>query len=320
VLAALLGDSVTLSLYLDYVFNRDETVQVRASVDSAVYTGQVFAKCGTDPLLDTFCLPEPTPPESGDVWQGVLVGLRLTDSDSATGSIWLDNLTFCPVGPTPEYSYWQAYDTVMAWSLEPPDGPKTVFAQFRTGTGVENAVPLVDSVILDMTLPCPYIQQPSQGLLVNGTVALSGWAYDPISHEGDTWFLKWTMSCRHTDSANWLPVKDDSAGYSAIYPDWNSPVSPAQPIGDWQTESLPDGEYWIKLTVVDSAANEDSFQTWVTVDNSGGLGGRAAGPEGGGTGSGSGSIIYIGSATGNVLHLSEDLDSLDAFSVSDSGT
>jgi hypothetical protein len=55
------------------------------------------------------------------------------------------------------------------------------------------------------------------------------------------------------------------------------------------------------------------------VDHGFGGGGMRGGPEGGGSGMGEGSV-YVGSATGTVLHLSDDLDSLDAFSVSDSGS
>jgi DNA-binding beta-propeller fold protein YncE len=51
----------------------------------------------------------------------------------------------------------------------------------------------------------------------------------------------------------------------------------------------------------------------------GGGGGMGNGPEGGGTGMGEGSV-YVGSADGTVLHLSDDLDSLDCFTVADSGS
>jgi len=90
-------------------------------------------------------------------------------------------------------------------------------------------------------------------------------------------------------------------------------------LGYWNTGSLPIGNYYIKASDDDSAGHSSSHIIWVVVSN-GGMGGNSCGgPEGGGTGLGEGSI-YVGSATGQVLHLSDDLDSLDCFQVTDSGS
>jgi DNA-binding beta-propeller fold protein YncE len=114
-------------------------------------------------------------------------------------------------------------------------------------------------------------------------------------------------------------VTPDSVSYVPAYRNGNPLFGPAVHLGYWTTNSLPTGNYYVKLSGADSAGHSSSHTIWVVVSN-GGMGGNfCGGPPGGGTGLGQGSI-YVGSATGTILHLSEDLDSLDCFQVTDSGS
>ncbi len=166
--------------------------------------------------------------------------------------------------------------------------------------------------------PVVNISLPEPGQYVGGTVEVTGWAYDPIEVAGDTWFQAAGLSYRHVDSTEWQPANPDSAWFQPVYPDSTSLLGPARHLGYWHTDSVPDGEYYVMLTGTDSASHLSSCTTWVIVANSGGGGCFCGGPPGGGTGLGEGSV-YVGSATGAVLHLSDDLDSLECFQVADSG-
>jgi sugar lactone lactonase YvrE len=96
-------------------------------------------------------------------------------------------------------------------------------------------------------------------------------------------------------------------------------MNPAVHLGYWNTTPVPNGQYYLKLTASDSAGHLSSCSTWVMVQHGRGGGMSRQGPSGGGTGVGEGSL-YVGSADGTVLHLSDDLDSLGCWQVSDSGS
>jgi hypothetical protein len=91
-------------------------------------------------------------------------------------------------------------------------------------------------------------------------------------------------------------------------------------LGCWNTELVSDGTYYLKLSALDSADNLRSTDIWVVVDNEEEDGGSSCrGPQGGGTSMAEGSVL-VGSATGYLLHLSEDLDSLNCERVGDSSS
>ncbi len=276
----------------------------------------LWSAVGQCNLMTDFPMPEPCPDSIWD-WQGGLVEVRLCGAPEAQGKVWFDNMKLEPFGPWQEYSGWMPYDTLAGWELFGDNGWRPVYAVYKDEAGVENTVPLVDSIILDMDWPDVFIDLP-WGCYVNGMVDIPGWAYDPIIVEGDT-FFEWRRMCyRHMDSTEWAPVDPDSVSYEPAYPDWESPCTPAVHLGYWNTESLPSGEYWLKLVAKDSAGNESEFETWVVVLHVSVFEICCDGPDGGGEAIGPGSV-FVGSRTGNVLHLSEGLDSLGAFAVADSG-
>ncbi|MBP8128700.1 MAG: SBBP repeat-containing protein [Candidatus Hydrogenedentes bacterium] len=51
------------------------------------------------------------------------------------------------------WSGWEAYATGKAWTLNPGDGAKTVYAQFRDGVGNVSAGPISDGITLDTVAP-----------------------------------------------------------------------------------------------------------------------------------------------------------------------
>ncbi|MBM3330901.1 T9SS type A sorting domain-containing protein [candidate division WOR-3 bacterium] len=287
-------------------------------VDSASYSGSLLSLTGRYNLSTRFLLETPTP-ESGWVWRGGMVRVRAQGVDSGAGNVYTDNVALNAFESDSGYVWWGAYDTLAEWNIGSGAGMKVVRALFLDSAGNENAAPYADTIILDPTAPVVHISLPDSGQLVSGTVEVTGWAYDPIEVAGDTWFESRRLFFMHVDSTNWLPADPDSVSHSPAYPDSQQILGPAVHLGYWNTDSIPDGEYYVLLTGADSAGHVSSCTTWVIVSNSGGGGGEGGGPPGGGSGMGEGSV-YVGSATGYVLHLSDDLDSLGCFQVTDSGS
>jgi len=288
--------------------------------DSASYSGDLLSLTGRYNLSTRFLIAAPAP-ESGWVWQGGMVRVRAQGVDGGTGTVWCDDVGLNAYEPQAGgYAWWGQYDTVAQWDIGSSAGQHVVGMCVMDSAGAENPVPYADTVIFDPTPPVVDISLPMFGQLVNGSsVEVTGWAYDPIEIAGDTWFSRRTLTFRHADSTNWLPVSPDSSSLSPAYPDSMASQGPAVHLGYWNTLGLEDGSYYLMLSAIDSAENLSSCTTWVMVDQGFGGGDVCGGPEGGGSGLGEGSV-YVGSASGTVLHLSDDLDSLDAFSVSDSGS
>ena len=116
-----------------------------------------------------------------------------------------------------------------------------------------------DTVILDPTPPIVDISLPMLGQLVNGLVDVIGVAYDTIEVPGDSWFHHRTLTYRHSDSTNWLPVDPDSVSYQPAWPDSMASQGPAVHLGYWNTTGLEDGAYYLLLTAADSAENVSSL-------------------------------------------------------------
>jgi hypothetical protein len=290
-----------------------------ALVDSACYTGDLLSLTGRYNLSTRFLLSTPTP-ESGWVWRGGMVRVKAQGFETGVGTVWADNASLNAFEPESAYAWWGTYDTLVAqWDIGSGAGMKVVRALYLDSAGTENETPFADTVILDPTPPVVDISLPMIGQLVNGLVEVTGWAYDPVEVSGDTWFSEYRLSYRQWDSTNWLPVSPDSISRIPAYPDSMASQGPAVHLGNWNTLPLENGPYDLLLAASDSAGNASSCTTWVMVDHGFGEGGMRSGPDGGGSGLGEGSV-FVGSATGTVLHLSDDLDSLDAFSVCDSGS
>jgi len=289
-------------------------------VDSACYTGDLLSLTGLYRLSTRFLLQTPTP-ESGWVWRGGMVRVRAQGVDGGVGTVWCDNVALNAYEPQAAgYAWFTNYDTLCPeWGIGSTAGQHVVGAVFLDSAGSENAVPYTDTVILDPVAPVVDISLPHEGFIVDGLVEITGYAYDPVEGSGGEFFESRRLFYRSADSTNWQPVDPDSVSYQEAPPDSMSSQGPAVHLGYWNTVGLEDGPYYLLLTAADSASNASSCTTWVIVSNIGGGGEMGEGPEGGGTGMGGGSV-YVGSATGTVLHLSDDLTVLDTFAVADSGS
>ncbi len=303
--------------YLSTNVNPQITDTLWQLVDSAGFSGNLLALTGRYGLSKHFLLTTPAP-DTNWVWQGGMVRVEAS-AENGNGTVYVDNAGLIPYEGGSGYAWWANYDTLVEWSIGSGAGSHVVRATFIDSAGNWNAPPYADTVILDPTPPVVDIDMPTPGLLVNGLVEVTGWAYDPVEFSGDTWFSEYRLSYRHWDSTNWMAVSPDSISHIPAYPDSMASQGPAVHLGYWNTLSLVDGSYYLLLTASDSAGNTASCTTWIMVDQGFGGGGMRSGPEGGGSGLGEGSV-FVGSATGTVLHLSDDLDSLGAFSVDDSGS
>jgi hypothetical protein len=304
-----------------YWYTRQDTSQhdtLWTQVSSASYSGDFLSLTGRYNLASHFQLAPPAPYQDW-VWRGGVVKVKGQTDGNVSGTVWTDNVSMGLFQVQPGLAWWGTYDTLSEWSLGGPAGEHIVRGMLLDSAGTANAVPFADSIILDPTPPDAHISLPQEGQYVNGQVEITGWAYDPIEVAGDTWFVARRLFYRPADSTNWLPVQPDSVSFAPAYPNWNNPGSPAVHLGYWCTDSLADGEYWLRVAATDSSGHLTTDDVWVVVKNDTTGDSSHAGPGGGGSGMGGGSV-YIGSSTGRVLHLSDALDSLGGFTVTDSGS
>jgi hypothetical protein len=318
------GDALGDVAYFNYFTRQDTSVHDTSMVlvdsatfqDSLAFWGQ--SPYGGNSLSRRFLLTAPSA-ESGWVWRGGMVRVQAVGINGATGTVWVDQVALNGFQPDTGYAWWGPYDTLTTWNIGTNAGEHIVTALQMDSAGNENGTAIADTIILDPTAPVVHISLPSLGQMINGSaVEITGWAYDSIEVSGDSWFHERRLLYRSFDSTNWRPVSPDSVSHTPAYANWQY-GNPAVHLGYWNTNPIPNGQYYLKLTAADSAGNISSCSTWVMIFHGGGGGNFVIGPEGGGTGMGEGSV-YVGSATGRVLHLSEDLDSLDCWQVSDSSS
>ncbi len=284
---------------------------------SAQLNGPMDARVGLNRAFCDFILLEPNP-DPNLVWQDGIVRLRCPVMPVGTsGTVWLDNCALSPSGQFPQTSSWQPFQPGYNWQLDPlVTGEHEVSVAYRDNAGNETWPAFADTVILDMEPPMTYLQCPAAGYFLSDTASILGWAFDWPSPEGDTYFLKYTLEYRHPDSTYWSPVDPDSVSYVPAWPDTQGTCWFPRHLGYWNTTLVPDGPYFIRLTATDSAGNSGEFQSWVYVCNTPVVVDCAT-TSATATSAASGSV-YLGTATGQVIHYSEDLDSLGAFSITDS--
>jgi len=325
ILAHVHDDGASGSLSFWYYSTRVDSENLHDSlfmlVDSAEFSGDLLSLTGLSSLSKRFLLSPPSS-DSVWVWKGGMVKVQAQGVGDGVGTIWCDNVFMNAYEPQASgYAWWAPYDSLCPeWGIGSTAGQHVVGAVFLDSAGTENMVPYADTVILDPVAPVVDISLPHEGFIVDGLVEITGWAYDPVEGSGGEFFESRRLFYRSADSTNWLPVDPDSVSYQPAYPDSMSSQGPAVHLGYWNTLLLENAPYYLMLTASDSAGNTSSCTTWVMVDHGFGGGGNfCSGPEGGGTGLGEGSC-YVGSATGTVLHLSDDLTVLDTFAVADSGS
>jgi len=300
-----------------YRFTHDDPAQETLTVVAGIpFSGGIACHAGTSSLDTSFAITQP-PPDTFWQFAGGYVEASVSGSGTEGGEVWLDNVRLEVSGPYPEASWWSPCSTTALWSLDTSCGWQKLYGMFQDSAGTETSVPLVDSIILDCRAPVVHIGCPEPGAIVNGVVNLTGYAFDEPIPGLDTFFEWRRLEYRHQDSADWLPCDPDSVSYSAAWSD--SGLTEDVPLGDWNTAGLENGSlYCLKLSAKDSAGNVSEHELWVIVNNDMGDN-SCSGPPGGGSGLGEGSI-YVGSSTGYLLHLSDDLDSLGCISISDSGS
>jgi hypothetical protein len=319
VLVSLPGaDSLVVgSLKFGYRFTHDEPARETLTVIANIpFSGGIACHAGISNLDTGFGI---VPPALDTFWQfaGGYVEASVSGAGTSGGQVYFDNIKLQVSGRFPQASWWRPCSTAVPWGLGGDCGWTKLYAAFLDSAGVENSVPLYDSIILDNQSPCVHIGCPTSGAYVNGTVSLSGVAYDQPIPNLDTFFEWRRLQYRQADSTNWLPCDPDSVSYSPAWPGTGFPGDVY--LGSWNTTNLAAGTYWLKLSALDSAQNLSDHQIWVVVKNDTTGDSTHAGPGGGGSGMGNGSV-YIGSSTGRVLHLSDALDSLGGFTVTDSGS
>jgi len=292
----------------------DTLLQYLASVQ---LNGPMEARVGLNRASCDFTLPEPNP-DPNLVWQGGIVRLRCpTLPQGASGEVWLDNCTVSPFGELPQTSWWQSFQPGCNWQLDPlVTGEHPVSVAYRDMAGNETWPAYEDTVVLDMQPPLVYLQSPPAGYYLSDTASLAGWAFDWPSPAGDTYFLSYRLDFRYPDSTNWQPVDPDSVSYVAAWPDTQSQGWLPRHLGYWNTTLVPDGPYLLRVVGTDSALNQSEYVTWAYVQNDTGTD-DCASTSSSATNMGPGSV-YLGTATGKLVHYSEDLDSLGCITISDS--
>ena len=290
-----------------------ETLTVIASIP---FTGGIACHTGTSNLDTSFTI-SPPPPDTFWQFAGGYVEAAVSGSGTSGGQVFFDNIKIENSGPYPWASWWRPCSTAAVWMLAGDCGWRNLYLALSDSAGCENSVPLYDSIILDNQSPNVHIGCPEQGAYVNGTVSLCGIAFDTPIPNLDTFFEWRRLEYRELGSPTWLPCDPDSVSFAAAWPGTTFP--PDVYLGSWNTTGLDDGVFYLRLSAKDSAGSVASNDIWVVVSNDSTGDNFRSGPPGGGSGLGEGSI-YVGSSTGYLLHLSDDLDSLSCTQLSDSGS
>jgi hypothetical protein len=300
----------------------ESTDTMQMMVDQVEIPLGTAALIGPDRLQERFTCPVPQTVANYD-WIAGYVRCHV-DGLPGVGTLWLDNFRLERIGPDSDCSGWLPPDSVQTWNLPPGDGRKTVWLAVQDVSGNETRVETCDSINLDQTPPVALVSEPTEGSKVNGEFKLLGAAYDPLAGQGQDWFESYRLEFRHFEAEEWSAVEPQSEFYEPAVPYWDSTIIPVwypADLGYWNTEGLEDGEYYVRLTVTDSAGNQLQDETWYQLANQerGDSENDASGPDGGGTGLGEGSIL-VGSATGQLRVYDEDLNVLSTTTVTDSGT
>jgi ligand-binding sensor domain-containing protein len=128
------------------------------------------------------------------------------------------------------------------------DGVHTVEARGRDQFGNIDPVPVSTTFEVDATPPTPVISYPPSGRALHGGEPVIGTASDPR-------FRRYSLEVRSSGAASWDSVSQSS-----------TPVA-SDTLGTWETSGLADGDYDIRLSVVDTLGLIGRTQVSVVVDN-----------------------------------------------------
>jgi hypothetical protein len=258
-------------------------------------------------------------PDSDSVFTEVRVGV-FVDTHSVVenkGRLFIDNLRLDVVGPPNNYTRFENYDSPKEWTLTSGNGVRKVYGQFSDGAGNETGV-LFDSIIVDTTKPAANISSPEDKQKINGTVGITGWAYDYADPEQH--FKQYELKYQEYEGADttWYWVRPDSLSTTP-----KNPNEPSQILGQWNTQEVTDnhgnGWYYLKLTVRDSAANNQDDTIRVYIDNPIGPDGEISGFSYDVYGLAAQDEIYIGEiGTGKIYRYNTNYQLIDTFNLIDS--
>jgi hypothetical protein len=312
-----LGDTCgQLRLRYVYADNGEQEPDSLVTVASVGFLGGTQALCGLNCLSCAFALPAPMS-DTAWTWTAARVELVAGGPLAGTGSgvLYLDNVQLTPSGPAPDYTWWTAFDTIQSCTLSTGAGEHTVYALLQDSCGNENQAAFSDTIIYDPNPPRAAIVEPKPGTHVSGKINLTGYAYDPIEVTGDTWFQVRRLFYQATNTLEKQPVAPDSVSYVPVYADSAHPKT----LGKWDATGLANGNYYLWLMVYDSAGNAETTRTWVTLANQKSPSRTGSGPTGGEVSLNSSGDVFVGSASGKIVQLDEELDSLSGFVFTDSG-
>ena|GEM_PF-4844718 len=143
---------------------------------------------------------------------------------------------------------WEEYTTSKSWTLSSGEGEKIVYVKFKDGAGNMSEV-FSDVIILDTAPPRASITSPSSGVSVRGEVIIRGTASDEnfevyvVEYGYGSSPSSWTEIVRAFSSAT------DGA------------------LATWNTSTLSDGSYTLRLSVGDLAGNWTQTKVTLRVDN-----------------------------------------------------
>lgn len=265
--------------------------------------------------LDTCFKYHPSPPP-GYVFEEARVGV-FVDSDAGNkGRLFIDNLRLDVVGPSDDYTRFEDYDTLKNWTLISGNGVRKVYGQFSDGSGNETSSDdtgiLFDTIIVDTTKPARKIFSPQNNQTVSGTISITGYAHDSLDHPQH--FKQYELECAPLFGGTFSGIIPDSLSLAPKYPAFPPPT-----LGQWNTTTVSDGWYTLRLTVRDSAANYRDTTINVNVNNSGDEGGKFSGFSNEVYGLAAGNEVFIGETeTGKIYHYNTNYELIDTFKLIDS--
>ncbi|MDO8969113.1 MAG: NHL repeat-containing protein, partial [Saprospiraceae bacterium] len=259
------------------LYNDTLESRIKYYLNKNIYDAE-FLFTGNTVLNDTFTF---IPPTDGTISKMmVLIGYPGIMSDQVQAraasippqpvilhsNIYVDNIRLEPVelktGALPDnvpqntyiFDGWDYADTNYSryYDLSQDDGTKRVYLQLRDLPGNISSEPgWYDEIILDMTRPQTSISAPENLTYINGTISVRGYAWD-------SYFEKWVLEFKPSTARDWTLL---TQGISPIH--YKFP----QTLCLWNTESLLDGKYLLKLSAEDKAGNITADTNYVYVAN-----------------------------------------------------
>jgi len=199
----------------------------------------------SEPYSDTIILDTTSP--GGSI--SIDGGATYTNSQSVTLSLSAENTAQMHFSNDNSFwSSWEPYATSKSWTLSSGDGEKTVYAEFKDPAGNVSKT-YSDTIILHRTPPTVAITSPCAGSCLKGEVAIEGTATDD-------YFEEYEIDC----------------GEGLNPSSWDEITSCCFPVVEgelccWNTSSLSDGTYTLKLTAWDLASNFAEVKVALKVDN-----------------------------------------------------